>query len=125
MYSPTILNVTWLADNSGAVAFMDYLIYNCGVTETDLDSYFSADNISSIIFLGYENVQKNTACHSGDLRLYEYRGQFGGQNYLLSLWAKPDGQNRVIEFFTAFPANNPQLALDYANRLFPELPACK
>ncbi|PKN95441.1 MAG: hypothetical protein CVU44_01795 [Chloroflexi bacterium HGW-Chloroflexi-6] len=121
---PYRVNVTWDAPDISALATLEYLIFNCGYTDADLEDYYSEANFYQIILSGYDNPQKTNSCRSGDLRLYEFSAEFSGQEYLLAQWAKPDGKKRAAGFFMAFPAENAAGMLAYAEKIFPELPTC-
>ncbi len=121
---PYRVNVAWDAPDLGALASLEYLIFNCGYTAADLDEYYSDANFSQIIFSSYENPQKTKFCQSGDLRLYEFSAKFDGQEYTLAQWVKPDGDKRVAGFFMTFPTDNVAGLRTYAEKIFPELPYC-
>ena len=121
---PYRVNVAWDAPDLGALASLEYLIFNCGYTAADLDEYYSDANFSQIILSSYENPQKTKFCQVDDLRLYEFSARFGGQDYILAQWVKPDGDKRVAGFFMTFPAEDVTGLRAYAEKIFPELPYC-
>jgi hypothetical protein len=122
--APYHITVARNSDAQLAIVMTEYLIYNCGMTDADIETYFSPDNFTQIILADYENVQPLKQCRAGETRLYEFRAQFGGQDYLLSQWARPDGDKRVLAFFMAFPVTQASALRAHAGKLFPELPAC-
>lgn len=121
---PYRINVVWDSPDISAIAILEYLIFNCGYSQADLDEYFSDDNFYNIMLIDYENPQKTNQCQIDGLRLYEFRAQFQGDDYLLSQWAKSDGEKRVAAFFLVFPADQSERMRSYAEQIFPELPAC-
>ncbi|MDX9991250.1 MAG: hypothetical protein RBS68_04285 [Anaerolineales bacterium] len=121
---PYRVNVVWDSPELSALVSLEYLIFNCGYVQADLDEYFSDQNFYQLMFIDYENPQKMKTCQANDLRLYEFRAQFNGEDYLLSQWAKPDGNKRVFSFLMVFPESEASLMGAYAEKIFPELPAC-
>ena len=122
---PYRVNVFWDAPELSALASFEYLIFNCGYTDADLDDYFSDVKFYEIIFADYQNLQKMGACNADDLRLYEFHAQFDSTDYLLAQWVKPDGDKRVISFIMVFPVESANMMRAYAEKIFPELPACR
>lgn len=123
--SPFNIQVVRESQDLGALTLAEYLIFNCGYTEEDVDVYFSDENFSQIILADYDNPQETGRCRAKDgTRLYQFSAQFAGQDYLLSQWAKPDGDKRVVGFFMVFPVENSTAMLEYANKIFPTLPTC-
>jgi hypothetical protein len=121
---PFRIDVIWESPELEAVVFLEYLLFNCGYTEEDLDEYFSDENFEQIIFIDYDNLQKIAQCRLGDLRLYEYHADLFGKPYLLSQWAKSDGDTRVATFLMVFPLEDAPLMRSYAAKIFPELVTC-
>lgn len=49
--NPYRIHVTWISDDLQAVAYEEYLIYNCGLKEADVDAYYSDENFEQVIFV--------------------------------------------------------------------------
>jgi hypothetical protein len=121
---PFRIDVIWESLELESVVFLEYLLFNCGYTEEDLDEYFSDENFEQIIFIDYDNVQKIGECRLGNLRLYEFHADLFERPYRLSQWVQPDGEQRVTAFLMVFPIQNEHLMRSYATKIFPDLPAC-
>ena len=121
---PFRIDVIWEAPDLDSLAYLEYLLFNCGYTEEDLDEYFSDENFEQLMFIDYEDPQKIAQCRAGDVRLYEYQAGFSGKPYLLSQWAKPDDDTRVANFLMVFPLEDAPLMRSYAAKIFPELVTC-
>ncbi|MBN2007039.1 MAG: hypothetical protein JXA21_27055 [Anaerolineae bacterium] len=119
--------VTWANDLEGGVAYAEYLLYNCGYTQNDLDLYFTEQNFKDIIFREYQNVQLVTNCATEDasLTLYEFSAIWEDEPYSLRYWVKLDSQTRVLTMMLAFPGSSIALMDHYAGVLFPNLQACQ
>ncbi len=115
---------TWLSDTYNAVVFVDYLIYNCGHTQTDMDTYYSDESFRTQILANYQQVERVSSCTEGDTTLYVYNARMAESEYLTHTWVVPDGKYRVLEVFIAFPLHKQDVMAEYARRLFPNLPAC-
>ena len=123
--SPDRVTMTWLSNNLNAVAYVEYLVYSCGYTQKDVDTYFSEDNFKSTLFKDYQDVTKTAECSKDDLRHYEFRGKFSGIHYLMVYWVKPENGNRILDFMMAFPVEKQDELKKVATQLYPQLPACK
>ena len=111
-------------DAAGAVAQIDYNIYTCGYTQTDLDNYFSDQNISET-FAGYESHTLAHFCEKKNLALYQYDLVFNGAEYSANLWVKQESDTRLFTTRLVFPKSSPALLEEYSQKLFPDLTMCK
>ena len=115
---------TWTADSLGAVAYLEYLHYDCGVSQQQIDDYFSSDNFK-VILSNYSSYQPTAQCQHNDLKLFEFDLSFNGGSYHMLYWAKQITPTRVADLFITFPANQQAKQAEYAGRLFPDLPSCQ
>ena len=121
---PFRIDVVWDSPQFESLVYLEYLIFNCGYTEEDLDDYFNEEYFAQIVLIDYDNPQKVSECRLGDVRLYEFRADFMGQSYRISQWVKPDNERRVAGVFMTFPLEDAERMYSYAVKIFPELPAC-
>jgi hypothetical protein len=114
---------TWRSDWSGALVFMEYLHYDCGVSEAQIDEYFSPKGFY-ILFLNYFSFEETAACRVGGLRLYEFDAVFDGADYHTQYYVEQVSPTRVVGIDLIFPAGYRDKLVGYASRLYPELPSC-
>jgi hypothetical protein len=118
------VSVTWLNNPSGAVAYLETIIFQCGYEEPDLNNYYSDENWKAI-FQYYESYEQADNCRRNDgLRLYEFKTQNQGFEYGVRYWVKNDTDTRVISMMIVFPLELNAMMGDYATRLFPTYPSC-
>lgn len=124
---PDRVTVTWLNHNEGAIVFLEYLVFNCGYTQADLDNHFSEQNFEDVIFMEYENSQRITTCTDidGDLTLHEFTAQVHETDYAIRFWIKPDSKTRVLDMMLVFPKGLETKLDRYAEESFPELSSCQ
>jgi hypothetical protein len=117
------VSVTWLNNPSGAVAYLEALIFPCGYEEPDLNNYY--DENWGTIFQYYESYELVDECKRNDgLRLYEFKTQNQGFEYGVRYWVRNDGDTRVISMMIVFPLELQAMMGDYSTRLFPTYPSC-
>lgn len=119
--------VTWLHDQEGALAFLEYLIFSCGYTVEDFEEYFSDQNLETVIFSGYQNLQRLATCTSeeNDLTLFEFSADVQDTQYLLRYWIKLDSKTRILTMLVTFPREFEAQLASYADAIFPELSSCQ
>jgi hypothetical protein len=118
------VSVTWLNNPSGAVAYLETIIFQCGYEEPDLNNYYSGENWKTI-FQYYESYELVAECKRNDgLRLYEFKAQNQGFEYGVNYWVKNDTDTRVISMMVVFPSELESMMGDYSTRLFPTYPSC-
>ncbi|CAG0952506.1 hypothetical protein ANAEL_00144 [Anaerolineales bacterium] len=118
------VSVTWLNNPSGAIAYLEAIIFPCGYEEPDLNNYYSDENWKTI-FQYYENYELVDECKRDDgLRLYEFKTQNQGFEYGVKYWVKNDTDTRVISMMIVFPLELNAMMGDYSTRLFPTYPNC-
>jgi len=77
--------VTWLKNAESALAYLEYLVYNCGYTQADLNTYFS-DGILKKSFSATTRTY-NEKPNAPTMRLNS-----------LSTNLPPSGKQRIITF---------------------------
>lgn len=122
--NPDSVTKTWYSSGLGAVAHLEYLVYNCDYTQANLDAYFSDNNFKTVIFSNYQDVTKTAQCSQGSLNLYEFTSTFNKGKYVMDYWMQPDGKTRVLDMMLAFPTDRQDQLQTYAQQLYPGLPAC-
>ncbi len=122
---PDKVTRTWYSDGLGAVAHLEYLVYNCEYTQANLDTYFSDSNFKTIIFSNYQDVANTAQCSLGNLQLHEFTSTFNKNKYVMYYWIQPDGKTRVLDLMLTFPIDRQDELQTYAERLYPTLPVCK
>jgi hypothetical protein len=124
---PYRVSVTWLNNQEGALAFLEYLIYSCGYTQTDIEEYYSDQNFEEVIFYDYQNLQRTAICTNteGDITLYEFTAELSETEYLMRYWIKLDSPTRVLDLLIAFPRASQGQLHTYAEAVFPELSVCE
>lgn len=116
---------SWSNESLGALSFTEALIFSCGYTESDLDSYYNEENWQ-IIFANYESYKPVSECKSKDgLRLYQFTAIKDGYEYAIKYWMLKDTTTRVMEMMIVFPVESKALMDEYSSKLFPALTSCK
>ncbi|MEP7293560.1 MAG: hypothetical protein ABI835_17370, partial [Chloroflexota bacterium] len=116
-------SLVWLSVSYGAVAKLEYLHYDCGVSQEQIDTYFDKDNFDTL-FLYYDSYRQTRQCHADDLTLYEFAAVLNETDYHVLLWVQPASSTRVADLILIFPLSNVADQAEYAGELFPDLPSC-
>lgn len=120
---PYQVRLTRLNDTESAVAYIEYLMYNCGYGQADLDERFSQASFA-IVFQNYESHAQTNFCEEGNLALYEYDLVNDEYPYAARYWVKQQSDTRLLIVMLVFPRENSTLMDTYATRLFPDLASC-
>ena len=120
----TKTTVTWTASSLGAVAYLEYLHYDCGYTQKQIDEYYGAASWATI-FSNYDTYEKVAECRYENTRLYEYNASLNGTDYVVHYWVKPATDTRVAGLMLVIPADQVATMAQYAGELFPKLPTCQ
>lgn len=120
---PYKVSVTRRNDAESAIMYGEYLMYNCGYGQADLDEYFS-DASFAIVFANYDSYAQTNFCEEGDLALYEYDLVFEGAPYLARYWVKQQSDSRLLVLMLVFPRDSRPLLNSYATQLFANLSSC-
>ncbi len=116
--------VTWTASSLGAVAYLEYLHYDCGYTQQQIDAYYSAASWATI-FSNYNSYEKVGECSYKDTRLYEFNVSLNSSNYAVRYWVDPVSDTRVAGLMLVLPVDQQAALAQYAGNLFPNLPTCQ
>lgn len=120
---PYKVSLTRRNDNQSAIAYVEYLMYNCGYGQAEWDEYFS-DAGFAIVFGNYEGYTSTGFCEEGKLELYEYDLVEEGAPYVARYWVKKQSDTRILVVMLVFPQEQRALLDSYAGRLFPDLRSC-
>jgi len=115
--------MTWRSDRLGAVAYLEFLHFDCGVTQEQIDQYFSPENFD-VILANYTSHQLIAQCEHNGVKLFEFDVTANSQSYHLLYWVKQVTPTRVADLTLTFPSQNQAKLAGYAGRLFPDLPTC-
>ena len=118
-------DVAWRNDPESAAAELKYYIWNCGYSQADLDYAFSDEQLKDVIFKYYQNLQAVSVCSTpkGDLTLREFTADFSNAPFHILFWDKLDKSTRILTVALIFPQASKTIN-QYAQAIFPELPAC-
>lgn len=122
--SPDRVTKTWLSNELNAVSYLEYLMYNCGLEEGDIDTYYSDENFKKAIFQNYQDVEKTAECNRDQLRHFEFTSSYNSSKYVMYYWTQPDGNTRLLGFMMAFPITDVAQLQQYASRIYPNLASC-
>lgn len=117
-------SVTWMNTSLGALAYLDYLHYNCGVTQAQIADYFSEDNFD-ILLSTYQSFTRTASCEFAGTHLYEFDVvTMEGIDYKLRWWYWQHTPTRVAAMQLTFPVTRQAALNQYAGALFPNFPTC-
>jgi len=121
---PFETTVTWLSNRLGAVAFLEYLHYDCGVTQQDIDQWVMPERFKTV-FANFSSYEQTTHCQKNDIQLFEFSvvTTYGSNDHAL-YWVKQVSPTRVAAFNLILPDSYHAKQAVYAQKLFPELPTC-
>ncbi len=114
--------LTWRSATS--TAYLEYLHFDCGYSQSQLDQYFSPEGLRTM-FSYYDSYQETYQCKSGDLRLHEFDLVYHGSDYHALYWVKKVSPTRIADLVLVFPTSEADQEAEYAGMLFPELPTCQ
>ena len=122
---PYRITLTRQNNREGAIAYLEYLMYNCGYGQAELDEYFSEEGFA-IVFANYEDYHLYNFCENEnqDLALYEYELEDAGDVYAARYWVQQVSDTRLLVYLLVFPDDRMFVMNGYARELFPELIAC-
>jgi hypothetical protein len=121
---PYKISLTRSNDVLGGVAYLEYLIFNCGYSQADLDGYFNDQNFS-IIFGGYESHALTKFCETEDLSLYEYDLVEAGVEFQARYWVEQASDTRLLVMMLVFPKATPVVLAEYSQKIYPKFTACE
>lgn len=115
---------TWIANAYGAVAFLEYLHYDCGIPTNALEDYYSPAGFD-VLLSNYTSHEQTAECAAGDVRLFKFNVTFAGADYVMDYWVARVSSTRAAGLMLVFPAGSAAKLDGYAERLFPQLPDCE
>lgn len=120
---PYKISISRHNDTEGSVAYLEYLMYNCGYGQKELSDYFN-DQSFNIVFGSYDSHTLANFCEIKSLSLYEYDLVSKGQNYFARYWVKQASDTRVLVMMLVYPTDSQGTLDRYSKQLFPQLSAC-
>lgn len=114
---------TWLSNDPSAVAYLEYLHYDCGVSDEQLKLFYNEAGIATLL-ANYDSYEAIDACREGETHLLEFSAVNDGYDYSVLYWVKPLTPTRAVTLMLVMPQDNPALLAETAAQLFPELPTC-
>lgn len=121
---PYKVSLTRRNNAEGALFIADYLMFNCGYGQEDLDNLFSAEAFD-VMLADYESHTLLNFCEKTGLSLYEYDLLFKGTEFLARFWVKQESDTRLLTVQLVFPKASLALLDEYSNKLYPELTSCQ
>ncbi len=121
---PYKVSVSRNNDVEGAVAYTEFLIFNCGYGQADMDKYFGADGFN-IVFAGYQSHTLSKFCEINKLSLYEYDLiDKNSAEYSARYWVKQMDDKHVLVMMLVFPKASSDKLDQYSKQIFPEYTSC-
>lgn len=120
---PYKISLTRRNNVEGALFIADYLMFNCGYGQAELDHLFSAEAFGAM-FARYESHTLANFCEIPNLAFYEYDLLFQGTEFLARFWVKQASDTRLLTVQLVFPKASLGLLEDYSAQLYPELTSC-
>lgn len=121
---PYRVSVTHQNESLSAIAYVEYLMFNCGYGQAELDEYFNDEGFS-IVYGNYESYTLSSFCEIDNLALFEYDLVDSGIQYSSRYWVKQESDTRILVAMLVFPTTDQTQLNGYAARLFPNLVTCK
>jgi hypothetical protein len=120
---PYKISLTRRNDSESAIAYLEYLMFNCGYGQAELDDYFGEEGFN-IIFGDYESHGLADFCEEEGLTLYEYDLTEDGAEYSARYWVRQHSDTRLLVTMLVFPSTSPSAMDSYAQKISPELTRC-
>ena len=115
----------WRPINGAAsVASVDLAMWPCGVTETELDGYYS-DKTLDVLVSAWEESELTGRCIIDGVRIADFELSRDDGDYIARFWIQQVSDTRVLEGYLTLPAADAALMSDYAELLYPDTPACE
>jgi len=120
------VTVTWMNDAESALGYLENLVYPCGYTQDDVDTFFSEQNLKDVILQNYDRPELKSSCsiNKQKLDLFEMTAWLHEQSYLVRIWVTQPSDTRLIYVFLTFPDSGADSLQQVAQNLFPMLPMC-
>lgn len=120
---PYKISISRQNDAESAVAYIEYLIYNCGYGQTELANYFNNEGFNTV-FEGYEAHNMSAFCEDNSLALYKFDLVDKGSEYTANYWVKQDDDTHILVVMLVFPRASSAKLDEYSRNIFPELTSC-
>lgn len=120
---PGLVSVGWFDSTSDGIAHMQLLLYDCGYSQADIDSFYGTDGFN-VMLGGYESHTETAVCTADTLTLHEFDVVYDAQPYRVRFWVQPLSPTRVRDVHLGFAAADTAQMDEYAAKLFPSLPSC-
>ncbi len=115
---------TWRSAKYDAVAYLELLHYDCGVSKEQIDQYFSAAGFA-VLLANYTSYEKTAQCEAHGVKLFEFDAVSRDSDYHIFYWVDQVSPTRVAAIMLTFPTIEPFQQALYAGQLFPDLPTCE
>lgn len=116
---------TWNPLNGAAsVASVDLAMWPCGVTEADLDGYYS-DETLDVLMSSWDDRELTDRCIVDGVRIADFELSREDGDYIARFWIHQVAETRVLEGHLTLPLEDAALMSDYAEMLYPDTPACE
>lgn len=115
---------TWYGDAFGAVAFLDYLHFDCGIRDDDVEPFFN-DEWFAATFSNREDYKLRNQCEEDGVLLWEFDiVTTYNDGDILRYWVSRDSDERISAFYMEFPLDQEDLMNEYAEQLYPGFVSC-
>ncbi|MFN8371752.1 MAG: hypothetical protein U0694_02600 [Anaerolineae bacterium] len=119
-----LISVAWFNYENEAIARSQYLLYNCGYTQADLDRFYGDEGFS-LMLEGYDSWTQTAICEKDEITLREFTVTYSAREFLMRFWVTPVSATRVRDIHLAFPSEDRAMLEEYAARLFPDFTSCE
>ncbi|MBZ0282944.1 MAG: hypothetical protein K8L97_19545 [Anaerolineae bacterium] len=120
---PSLISVGWFDYVSEGIAHSQYVLYNCGYTQTVVDNFYG-DAGMDVMLGGYNTHTLTAQCEQDGVMLREYALDYAGKPFMMRFWIQPVNATRVRDIHLAFSVDDDAMMEDYAARLFPNFASC-
>jgi hypothetical protein len=120
---PALISVGWFEHDTEAIAHSQYLLYNCGYTQAEVDDFYDDANMD-VMLGGYDSWTETARCEADGLTLREYEVRYTGKPYAVRFWIQPVNDTRVRDIHLGYWPEDTAEMDEYARRLFPALVSC-
>jgi hypothetical protein len=121
---PYKISVSRQNEVESSIAYVEYLIYNCGYGQNELAEYFNDEGFN-IVFAGYEAHNLAAFCEQESLALYKFELLDEGAEYAANYWVKQEDDTHVLVVMLVFPRESSAQLDEYSRKIFPDLTSCQ
>lgn len=120
-----VASATWMNNTKGAMVDVEMLIFSCGYTQNNVDTYFSEKNLTEVILRDYQPVFTSKCKDvTGRLELFEFNATLHEQPYLVRLWIQPVNDTRLLSAILTYPEVSKGEFDQVSQELFSSLHSC-